>query len=183
MRDYFRSRSTIQLPSTSTPRYLIHCCRPEWAKNELNTSNVRERWRELRQSCWKRIKAAIEIFESLQTTTYIKFCLLENRSQFTYQTTMIAFFLERNWTRNKYVQKILLPFSVSKITLICGERKKKRPKFGNVQSKSAGFGRFHRHIENYCYHNTTQSECAHFSDKYWVSCSSSCMRKQRMILV
>ena len=61
----FRPRNTTsvhsrQIPSTSTPpRYLIHCCQPEWAKHELNTSNVRECWRELRQSCWKRIKAAI----------------------------------------------------------------------------------------------------------------------------
>ena len=57
---------------------------------------------------------------------------------------MIAFVLERNWTRNKYVQKILLPFSVSKITLICGERKKKRPKFWECSVKIC---RFRRHIE------------------------------------
>ena len=42
------------------------------------------RWRVFVQSCQRRIKAVIQIFERLQTTTYIKFDLLENRSQIAY---------------------------------------------------------------------------------------------------
>ena len=42
------------------------------------------RWRVFVQSCQRRIKAAIQIFERLQTTTYIKFDLLQNRSQIAY---------------------------------------------------------------------------------------------------
>ena len=41
------------------------------------------------QSCWRRIKAAIQIFEKLQTTTYIKFDFLDK-------------------LRDKYVKKLLL---------------------------------------------------------------------------
>ena len=41
-------------------------------------------WRTFGQSCQRRIKAAIQIFERLQTTTYIKFDLIEIRSQITY---------------------------------------------------------------------------------------------------
>ena len=60
------------------------------------------------QSCWRRIKVAIQIFERLQTTTYIKFDLFENRSQIAYWKTMIAFVLKNYRMRDKYEQKILL---------------------------------------------------------------------------
>ena len=57
---------------------------------------------------WRRIKAAIQIFERLQIKTYIKFDLLENRSQITYLKTVLAFVLENHRIRDKYVQKLLL---------------------------------------------------------------------------
>ena len=56
----------------------------------------------------RRIKAAFEISERFQTTTYIKFYRLENRSQITYLKTVIAFVLENHNIRFKYEQDILL---------------------------------------------------------------------------
>ena len=107
------------------------------------------RWRAFGQSCWRRIKAAIQIFERLQTTTYIKFDLLEIRSQITYKKTVIAFVLENHRIRDKYEQKILL-YIQNKSNYIYPWWKEKGTAslLRNVQSKSAEFCCFHRHIEN-----------------------------------
>ena len=86
------------------------------------------------QSCQRRIKAAIQTFERLQTTTYIKFDLLEIRSQITYKKTVIAFVLENHTIRDKYSQKILLH-----IQNTYGERKKERPNF---------YGMFRQNLPN-----------------------------------
>ena len=56
----------------------------------------------------KKDQSACEISERFQTTTYIKFYRLENRSQITYLKTVIAFVLENHNIRVKYVQDILL---------------------------------------------------------------------------
>ena len=107
------------------------------------------RWRAFGQSCWRRIKAAIQIFERLQTTTYIKFDLLEIRSQITYKKTVIAFVLENHRIRDKYEQKILLHIqNKSNYIYLWWKEKGTAELLRNIQSKSAEFCRFHRHIEN-----------------------------------
>ena len=63
----------------------------------------------LLESVWERLVWAVEGgSKRLQTTTYIKFDLLENRSQITYWKTVIAFVPGNHRVRDKYVQKILL---------------------------------------------------------------------------
>ena len=100
------------------------------------------RWRAFGQSCWRRIKAVIQIFEKLQTTTYINFDLLENRSQITYWKTVIAY--ETNTTKT-----ILLHIQNKSNYIYLWWKEKGTALFLlNVQSKSADFCCFHRHIEN-----------------------------------
>lgn len=54
------------------------------------------------------MEVAIQIFEGLQTTTYIKFDLLKSQSWVTYYKTLIAFVLEKHWICDKCIPKILL---------------------------------------------------------------------------
>ena len=107
------------------------------------------RLRAFGQSSWRRIKAAIQIFEKLQTTTYINFDLLENRSQITYWKTVIAFVLGNHRIRNKYEQKNTLHIQNKSNYIYLWWKEKGTALFLlNVQSKSADFCCFHRHIEN-----------------------------------
>ena len=75
------------------------------------------------QSCWRRIKVALKIFEELQTMTYNEFDLLENRSQITCKKQCLRLSL---WATNTY-EKCFYTFRIHKIILTYGKRKKKRP--------------------------------------------------------
>ena len=102
-----------------------------------NTCTVGERLRTFGQSCWRRKKAAIKIFEMLQTTTYSKFDLLGNWSQTTYWKTVIAFVLGNHRIRDKYVpKKYFYTFRINQITFTYGERKEKRPNFYGMFSQN-----------------------------------------------
>ena len=89
---------------------------------------VGERLRAFSQSCWRRIRAAIQIFERLQTTMYIKFDLLENWSQITYLRTI-------EYATNTY-KKYFYTFRINQVIFTYGERKKERPNFYRMFSQN-----------------------------------------------
>ena len=82
--------------------------------------SVGERLRAFDQRCWRWTKAAIRIFERLQTTTYIKFELLELVSDYILKKTVVAFVLENNRIRDKYAQKYFYTFTINKIIFTNG---------------------------------------------------------------
>ena len=98
----------------------------------LKSEKYTYRLRAFGQSCWRRIKAAIQIFERLQTTTYIKFDLLENRSP-----SQITYWKNSDcvcpWGTVEYAtntdKKYCYTFRINQITFTYGERKKQRPNF------------------------------------------------------
>ena len=94
------------------------------------------RWRAFGQSCQVRIKAAIQIFERLQTTTHIKFDL-ENWPQVTYWKQWLRLSSRTiEYATNTY-KKYFYKFRINQSSCTYGKKKGTAYVLWNFQSKSA----------------------------------------------
>ena len=88
------------------------------------------------QSCNRRIKAVIRIFERLQTATYIKFYLLEIRSQITCKKNRLRLSLRTIEYATNTNKKYFYTFRINQIIFSYGGRKKERPNFYGMFSQN-----------------------------------------------
>ena len=94
------------------------------------------RWRVFSQNCWRRIKAAIQIFERLRTITYIKFYLLETGLQLRTKKQWLRLSLRTiKYATNTY-KIYFYTFRINQVTFTYGERKKERPNFYKMFSQN-----------------------------------------------
>ena len=88
------------------------------------------RWRAFGKNCWRRIREAIEIFDRLLTTTFIRL----------HTKRVIVFVLLNQRKRDKYEEKILFKLH---LPMVKGKRNGL-----TFRECSVKIRRFHRHIEN-----------------------------------
>ena len=111
------------------------------------------RWRAFGKSCWRRIKAAIQIFEMLQTTTYIKltFFLLGLKLHTKKKQWLRLSLRTIEYATNTFKKLLYLP-------MVKGKR--------NGLTSTECYVKICRFLPlsspywKWSYHNATQSECA-----------------------
>ena len=114
------------------------------------------RWRAFGQSCWRRIKAAIQIFERLQTRAYIKFDQLVSN-----------YILKKQWLRlslgtieyatNTYKKILLHIQNKSKYIYLRWKENGTALLLRKVQSKFADFFCFHHYMK--CGYRSAHTAC------------------------